>query len=318
MSLNIQSDLQGDDWATSFLHRHKLSLRNCQNIAPSRAAVTMEMMSNYFENLEKAIKDIPPENIANYDETNFTDNPGSRKVIFRRGRTTEFLIRLNIRIKFNVLPTGVKYPENVMANSKSSTSVMFCGTAAGVLLPIYVVYRAINVYDTWIENGPPGARYNATSHGWFESTTFLDWFRTVYIPHARTLIGPKVIIGDNLSSHINEDVVELAHEENVIFICLPPNCTHLAQPLDVAFFGPLKNSWRKILWKFKISHPTERVIPKDLLIVLMNELWQSMFVDNKAEANLKAGFRACGIFPLDKEQVLKRMDKKVVPTMRKC
>lgn len=47
----------------------------------------METMSNYFENLANTIKDIPPENIANYDETNFTDNPGSRKVIFRRGET---------------------------------------------------------------------------------------------------------------------------------------------------------------------------------------------------------------------------------------
>lgn len=130
------------------MHRHKLSLRNGQNIAPNRAAVTMEMMSSYFENLEKAIKDIPPENIANYDETNFTDNPGSRKVIFRRGKIADLPNSDNFRRKLSNLFTGVKYPENVVANSKSSTSVMFCGTAAGLLLPIYVVYRAMNVYDT--------------------------------------------------------------------------------------------------------------------------------------------------------------------------
>ncbi len=273
----------------------------------------MEMMSNYFENLEKAIKDIPPENIANYDETNFTDNPGSRKLIFRRGKIADLLNSYNFRRKLSNLFTGVKYPENVVANSKSSTSVMFCGTAAGLLLPIYVVYKAMNVYDTWIENGPPGARYNATSHGWFESATFQDWFRTIYIPHARTLIGPKVIIGDNLSSHISEEVINLAQKENVLFICLPANCTHIAQPLDVTFFGPLKRVWRNILLKFKMSNPTERVVPKDVFPSLMNELWQSIFAEGKAEANLKAGFRTCGIFPLDKDQVLKKMDKKVIP-----
>lgn len=116
-----------------------------------------------------------------------------------------------------------------MAHSKTSTSVMFCGSATGEILPIYVVYKAQNVYDTWIKDGPPGARYNATPHGWFEGLTFLDWFRTIFVPHARKLSGTKVIIGDNLSTHFCEEVIKLAEAEKILFICLPPNCTHIAQ-----------------------------------------------------------------------------------------
>lgn len=77
---------KGDDWAESFLSRHGLKTKKSQNIAPARAAVSIEMMTKYFENLESTIKDIPPENIFNYDETNFTDDPGSRKLIFKRGK----------------------------------------------------------------------------------------------------------------------------------------------------------------------------------------------------------------------------------------
>lgn len=79
---------KGDDWAESFLFQHGLKTKKSQNIAPARAAVTVEMMTKYFENLENTIKNVPPENIFNYDETNFTDDPGSRKLIFRRGKQT--------------------------------------------------------------------------------------------------------------------------------------------------------------------------------------------------------------------------------------
>ena len=47
-----------------------------------------------------------------------------------------------------------------MNSSKSSTSIMFAGTAPGELLPVYVVYKAEKLWDTRTENGPAGARYN--------------------------------------------------------------------------------------------------------------------------------------------------------------
>ena len=54
---------------------------------------------------EVSLKDIPLENIVNYDETNLTDDPGRRQAIFRR---------------------GTKYPERVMNCTKSATSLLAC------------------------------------------------------------------------------------------------------------------------------------------------------------------------------------------------
>lgn len=248
-------------------------------------------MSAYFDNLEKTLEGIPPQNIANYDETNFTDDPGSKKAIFRR---------------------GIKYPENIMAHSKTSTSVMFCGTATGVILPLYVVYRAKFVYHTWVENGPPGARYNATPSGWFDGSVFTDWFKTVYIPYARKLPGTKVLIGDNLSSHFSEEVLKLAAKENVRFVCLPPNSTHVAQPLDVSFFGPLKRIWRKILMEYKLKHVKVKVVPKDEFPKLLRKTWDHFHrADNRGKEDLKSGFRTCGIVPCDRRPVLRKIDKTV-------
>lgn len=41
-----------------------------------------------------------------------------------------------------VFKKGVKYAEQVGDHSKSAISIMFCGSASGVLLPPYVVYKA--------------------------------------------------------------------------------------------------------------------------------------------------------------------------------
>ena len=42
---------------------------------------------------------------------------------------------------------------------------MFAGTAAGELLPAYVVYKAEKLWDTWAENVPIGAPYNRLRSG---------------------------------------------------------------------------------------------------------------------------------------------------------
>ena len=48
---------------------------------------------------------------------------------------------------------GIKYPEKVCYFSKSSTSLMMCGSAAGELLPPFVLYKATKIWNTWTEGG---------------------------------------------------------------------------------------------------------------------------------------------------------------------
>lgn len=115
-----------------------------------------------------------------------------------------------------------------------------------------------------------GTYYNRTSHGWFDSVVFTDWFKKGFLPHAKRLPGTKVIIGDNLSSHFTLDVLKLCEENDIKFTCLPPNTTHLYQPLDVGFFHPLKAEWRKILTEFKFKNPRIGTVPKSMFPSLLN------------------------------------------------
>ena len=119
-------------------------MKLCQNITRKREAVSKTAIISYFNNLQETLEDILPQHIINYDETNLSDDPGRKKVVVKR---------------------GTKYPERIMSSSKSSTSIMFAGTAADELLPAYVVYKAEKLWATRTENGPIEARYNRSRYG---------------------------------------------------------------------------------------------------------------------------------------------------------
>ena len=70
---------------------------------------------------------------------------------------------------------------------------MFAGTAVGELLPVYVVYKVTNMWNTWTRDGPQHTRYNRSKSGWFDNYCFYDWFRTVIVPWAWSKEGQEVI-----------------------------------------------------------------------------------------------------------------------------
>lgn len=284
----------GVDWVYSFLKRHKnlLSSRICQNISRKRAAVTEQEVVAYFERLENSLRGVPPQNIINYDETNITDDPKGKLQIFRR---------------------GTKHAERIMNTTKSSTSIMFAITAAGDNLSPYVVYKAERLQQLWIEGGPIDVVYNRTSSGWFDSDCFVDWFNKVAVKYFRRLPADerKVIIGDNLASHINPKVVELCEEYNTRMVFLPANSTHFLQPLDVAVFSSLKREWRNILTNWKLhggKHMT--TLPKWMIPKLLLNLEEAMA--GKWLPLAKAGFRACGIHPFNPQHVISKMRREPV------
>jgi hypothetical protein len=281
----LKNNYPGREWTSLFLRRHhEITQRMTQNIAPKRSEVDKEEVKEYFTNLRESLEGIPPENIVNYDETNLVDDPGRKKAIYKR---------------------GTKYPERSIHSSKSAVSVMFAGSATGKLLPPYVVYKSEHLWDSWTEGGPENTRYNRSKSGWFDTFCFEDWFTTIALPHFRRLNGQKVLIGDNLSSHFSPSVLEACERNQISFICLPANSTHLCQPLDVAFFHPLKVKWRQILTDWKSTGKRSKVLSKDQFPKLLGKLIDN--INPQVKQNLVSGFRKTGIHPLNENEVLNRL-----------
>ena len=172
------------------------------------------------------MKDAPAFNLFNYDETNITDDPGPKQVITRCGRN-----RVECKVH----------------HSKSSASVMFASSADGTYFPPMVVYISPKIFIMNGCGGPNNTIYSCTKSGWFDSATFETLFFKQFVPSAQGLEGPTALIGDNLGSHFSPSVLKYCDIHNIPFICLPPNSTHLCQPLDVAVFRPAKTEWKDIL-----------------------------------------------------------------------
>ena len=145
-------NLPGPHFVKRFMKRHPtLTVRTTSMIKRARAAVSSKVVEDFFKRFTKTAEGVPPTHIYNYDESGLKDDPGADKAIFRK---------------------GVKHAEQIRDYTKSQISVMFCGTAAGRLLPPYVVYKAANCWESWRQRGPDGARYSATASGCFEGCTF--------------------------------------------------------------------------------------------------------------------------------------------------
>lgn len=176
-----------------------------------------------------------------------------------------------------------------------------CGTK-GLQTPSYVVYKSKNCYATWEEGGIQGSMYNCSVSGWFNMQIFEDWFFRIIVPYFNKLDGPKVLIGDNLCNHVSYAVISKCEEMNIRFILLPPNTTHLCQPLDVAVFRGMKIKWRKVLneWKAKHYGPLQKSSFPALLRKTIEEI-------TSVADNLKSGFSATGIYPFNPSKVLNKI-----------
>jgi hypothetical protein len=159
----------------------------------------------------------------------------------------------------------VKYAEKVQDHSKTAISIMFCGSAAGELLPPYVGYKGQNMYESWRTGGPDKVRYTSYPSGWFDMCNCAigeDWFKRLFLPHVRRQPGRKLLIGDNLASHIFMEVIRICKENDIMFVCLPHNIIDKMQPLDVDIFGPMKSAWRKQLLSYAEKDPTAELLQK--------------------------------------------------------
>uniref|UniRef100_A0A1Y1K537 DDE-1 domain-containing protein n=2 Tax=Photinus pyralis TaxID=7054 RepID=A0A1Y1K537_PHOPY len=282
----FNNNMPGEGWFNGLMKRHpRLTIKLAENTKRVRAAVTYEIIEDYFRNVSKIIEDIPAQNIVNYDETNFVDDPGAVKVVMKKGS---------------------KHAYRTLDTTKSSTTVMFAIAADGTRLPPYTVYKAKYLYEGWKEGGLPGAMYNRSPKGWFDSELFDDWFRSVALPFFRKLDGTKLLIGDNLQSHITVSVIEECENNDIRFILLPPNSTHMLQPLDVAYFRPLKASWKRVLEEWKLKN--RGVLPKTVFPRMLKSAVEGL--GEREMNNILAGFKACGLVPFNPDAVLAKIARK--------
>lgn len=158
---------------------------------------------------------------------------------------------------------------------------MMYGSAGGKIAPIYVMHKAQKMYETWVEK----------SH--FNRIDF-QCFEDLLLPILKKQVGRKVIIGDNLSSHINIEVVRFTNKI-ISPLHLYPRMprTSYSRYIYIAYFRPMKIAWRKVLntWKENIRNSRYMSVLKEEFPGLLKEFMKEKYKN----------FRKCAIFPQNRQ-----------------
>ena len=163
--------------------------------------------------------------------------------------------------------------------NKAQITVVGCVNAAGLcLLPMVIRDRktlALELCDGEV----PGTVYGLSDQGWIDMELFDIWFSNHflrYAPRAR----PLLLLLDGHSSHCCPEMINLAAAEQVIIFALPPNTTHLTQPLHKCCFGPLKVCWKEACQDYIKKNPG-KVVSRYSLSKIFSEAWmKSMTIQN--------------------------------------
>ena len=91
---------------------------------------------------------------------------------------------------------------------------------------------------------------------------------------------------DNHSSHISFRASEICQERGITVVTIPPHSSHRTQPLDVSFFGPLKNAFNRQCDLFMNTQSGRRISQYDIA-ELFNNAYTTVATMEKAHA----GFR---------------------------
>ncbi|XP_066526699.1 uncharacterized protein [Hoplias malabaricus] len=272
----------GKKWWHCFRRRHaaELSMRTPDTIDRGRAACARQrMVGQYFNlltsNLETYGLMEKPSQIYTCDETSFQMD-GTR---------------------FKVLsPRGAKHIYQQAPGTQDHVSVLACFNAAGEDIPPFIIFAKHFPGGPYTQGGPPNALYGKSPAGHIDRDLFQRWFEH-FLRHARKE-RPLLLIFDGHKSHLAPEVIEAAKREDVVLLCLPPHCSHVLQPLDVGFFGPLKAEFAKMasnLCHFKNSY----IVNKTVFAKVFCHPYQQL----KDRDIVVEGFRKCGIFPLNPHAV---------------
>lgn len=242
-----------DCWCNNFFNRNQLFRRkvtHTEKKSPSESEI-----KNYITDIQKIIKDknINQDTILNLDQCG---------IFFQKNLDYQFL------------PRGVKRAVEHCGNDKLRITLQTTVSANGIFFPPFIIAKntvvgsdhsrstvlgsikeKLDDKDDWVEkvfkyengirkllvNKQNNAVITADSNAWADKLTFLIYIKYQLEPFIEKYKNSKVLlILDGFSVHKSQEVQQHLNQLGILYKHLPPNSSHLLQPLDLAFHRPLK------------------------------------------------------------------------------
>lgn len=277
----FKNEKAGRGWMDYFLTRNKdtLSLRKptgTPNAVPK--GFNRESVKTFFDILEaEYIKQkYSPDRIFNVNETG--------------------LSVVQTKTPHVIGSKGKRQIGALTAGERDTLVTLVCSmSAAGTYIPPMLIFPRKRISTILMKGAPPGALGRAHPSGWIQSHLFLEWFQHFIKIISPTKEDPVLLILDGHYSHAkNLEIIELARENHVTILSLPPRAAHQMQPLDKTFIGPLKVNYAEEIRQFML-HSDRLLAARDIA-----QLLGTAFLKCQTAEIAINGFKATGIFPLNR------------------
>ena len=277
----FKNGVAGKDWLQGFMSRHpELSLRQPEATSAARAhGFNRQSVNRFFDLLTALVEEhnFPPDKIYNVDETGMTTvQTRPSKIIALRG----------------------KRQVGALTSAEKGTLVTteICMSATGSFVPPMFVWPRVRMKPELMDECPPGSISECHNSGWMQTNIFTIWFQHFVKVSGATTDNKVLLILDGHATHThNLDVINMARENGVYLLSLPPHCSHKLQPLDVAFMKPLSTYYTQAVETWLRQHPGRRVT-----VFQLASLFGKAYLKSATAQNAATGLRKTGIYPLDR------------------
>jgi len=193
-------------------------------------------------------------------------------------------------------------------NREWATVIEYINGAGWSLDPMIIFEGKVHI-SSWYEGSPLPKTWRValSENGWTTNELTLEWLQEVFEPQTRNrIVGRyRLLILDSHGSHITPAFDKFCTEHLILTEYIPPHSSHHLQALDVSCFSVLKRIYGDLIkakTAIKVYH-----IDKPTFLELLLEARKKTF----SLKNIKSGFKAIGIIPLDPSQVLNRLQVKI-------
>ncbi|KAJ3454606.1 hypothetical protein MRS44_013206 [Fusarium solani] len=278
----------GHNWVDRFLDRHEdVKMKLSRSIEACRTySTTKEKLEEHIDRVSYGVQSLGIQN----DNTYNVDEHGLAEGETRAGRVCG--------------STLTRYSIVTDSDSRTWATILECISAAGVRLTPALILTGTNLQGQWFPGeNTPNWFFDCSPTGWSNIVIFRKWFTEIFLQETRPkdTTAWRMLILDGHRTHITIEIMYMAWVNKVQLIYLPAHSSHISQPLDVGLFSPVKSYFRRATRDFA-SFNTTAPIQKQRFIEAYKQASDQAFTSR----NIRSGFRAAGIFPLDKKRLLDR------------
>ncbi|XP_051244566.1 uncharacterized protein LOC127356649 [Dicentrarchus labrax] len=262
----------GVDWLELFKNRQHLSCRTPE------ATTQQHNVTVFFDQLASLMEryKFPPNRIYKMDETGVTTVQKPKHIVTQTGKKQVGAVTCGERGELVTVVSAVN--------------------ATGNTIPPMFIFPGVEYHEHFIRGAPTGSIGTATKSGRVNEEVFCVYLERVIQQTDCSKDRPLLLILDNRSAHVSLKSVEMARDNGIVMLTLPPRTSHKMQPLDVSLYGPFKTYYNKAMDGWMRTHHGQTAS-----IYAIPEIVHETFLSARTPRNILSGFRSAGIFPFNRD-----------------